>query len=283
MKLKTMFLGFAIAAAIAVPAQGATFRFALQLGELYKFEHPGTYQVALIQAPIYLMPGGDSASLSGSNSIVLVVRSPFDALKKQIENCSTDVDANIDPQNQGAQRAAIKKMMLGLPQSARCGSVAGGGPNGLISNREGDFVDENISGPWRPLGDGSWKKPSGEVVALPGDVLPAGPPPTEAPLSTPGAFVGAWKCGAPPAESLYVLTAFGKGNRRQLASRATAERFTYSLSNDFMVEKSEAGVATRHRFLVQGDVLKDRTTDVRRDGRWEPLPVATALDCKRLS
>ena len=30
MKLKTMFLGFAIAAAIAVPAQGATFRFAFQ-------------------------------------------------------------------------------------------------------------------------------------------------------------------------------------------------------------------------------------------------------------
>lgn len=254
-------------------AAGASFRFALQLGQLYRFQHPGTYQVAVSQT-LYLMPAGYPVALSSSNSVVVVVRSALDALKKKIEECAVagaHVDANIDSDIQGAQRAAVKKLMLSLPPSARCGTVASTDADGrLISNREGDLVSVNISAPSHPIGNGLWKNRLGEVfVPHTGDVGPSGPEPTAEPLSTPGAFVGAWKCGTGATQSLYVLTAFGTGNRTPFGSHAPVDRFTYSVSDDFLIERSESGVTTRHRFRVQGDILNES--------------VPTELDCKRLS
>jgi hypothetical protein len=78
------------------------------------------------------------------------------------------VDRNIDPQIKGAQRAYVKKMMLRLPPFARQ-HVAGYDPSGhFYSNRAADYAEMAHQGPWVHLYGNVWRKPNGEVVAVPG-------------------------------------------------------------------------------------------------------------------
>ena len=129
------------------------------------------------------------------------------------------VEANIDPQIRGADRAYVRRIMLTLPPTVRT-DVAGIDPNGhFFSNRQADYISEASTSPWRDIGNGLWLTPRGEVAALPvqsrsvtGSIRTFSVPPCPPPgLTTSGVYVRGFSCGLPDASFTATVNASGVG------------------------------------------------------------------------